>query len=166
MQGSDPIEEALKELNKELERQALHFAAGAGNIAAIEDFISRGYEINLVDDLGLTPLHYAVGKGRIEAAKLLLEKGAFVDAIDENKIQSTPLCKYAGTCSLEMARLLIEHGADPSIHFGLTPSAIRKAEERKRGDGPKILKLFMEAVENQGTYRLVKRPKKEKKRRQ
>jgi ankyrin repeat protein len=60
-------------------------------------------------------------------------------------IGNTPLGEVAGNCSLEVARLLVEAGADPSIPGWMQVSALDRSTERKRGDGPAVHALLQRA---------------------
>ncbi|MEM7393613.1 MAG: ankyrin repeat domain-containing protein, partial [Verrucomicrobiota bacterium] len=82
-----------------------------GDLAAVEDFLDKGGNVNLQDEPGMTPLHHAVngnwkGKNR-EMVKLLIARGAHVNAIDDT--HHTPLHMASNK---EDAELLIDAGAD------------------------------------------------------
>ncbi len=68
-----------------------------------------------MDDSGITPLHY-VSVGRYDSeeasvgvARLLLERGGDVNG--QNKHRQTPLHVASFNGKLEIARLLLDHGA-------------------------------------------------------
>lgn len=66
------------------------------------------------DNDASTPLYIAVSNGKFDLAKKLLEKGANPN-ISTTTYQATPLMRVAGNNSdesLELARLLIQSGAD------------------------------------------------------
>jgi hypothetical protein len=52
----------------------------------------------------------------------------------------------AQTCSLAMARLLVESGADPTIPGTMQLNAIHRAERRKGGDGPAVYEWLCRAA--------------------
>ncbi|HUL04944.1 MAG TPA: ankyrin repeat domain-containing protein [Candidatus Acidoferrum sp.] len=89
---------------------SLHDAARGGLAERVRLLLDQGSEVDLRDDLGRTPLHWAVMGGRAETVRLLLERGAAVDARDKRSY--TPLALIQD--SADVARLLIEHGADPN----------------------------------------------------
>jgi ankyrin repeat protein len=120
----------------------LHYAATAGDAETVRRLIAAGNEVNAFDD-GKTPLHYAVEKGHIEVAKTLIDAGANVNAHDPSVIGDTPLGLVAGDCSLEMAKLLIKSGADPTIRGWMHLCALDRAKDRKRGDGPAVYQLLL-----------------------
>lgn len=61
-----------------------------------------------------TPLHGAAQNGSLELVKLLVSKGAKVNAVD--KEFSMPLAKAVQADNLEIAKFLLEHGADKTIN--------------------------------------------------
>lgn len=134
-----------------MDREQLHFAAQEGDIERIRSLLASGYNVNSFDEIGKAALHYAVQKENIELVKFLLKSGADVNARCEAQIGDTPLANAAGTCSLEMAKLLIEAGADPRIRGWMQLSALDRAKDRKRGDGPSVYALLRERGASQGT---------------
>ena len=97
------------------EKEQLHFAAQDGDLAQIERLIAQGRDVNALDSLGKTPLHLAAKGEHLDAVALLIEHGADVNAHHEPVIGETPLGEIASNCSFEMANLLVDAGADPSI---------------------------------------------------
>ena len=132
----DPFDEVL-----------LHFAAQDGDLDEVRRLLSEGRDINAFDDLGKTPLHYAVMKEHLEVARALIEHGADVNAHHEPTISNTPLSEVAGNCSLAMAKLLIDAGADPTIRGWMQLNAFDRAKGRKREDrdGPQVYELLLRA---------------------
>lgn len=116
----------------------LHWAAESGDVASVEELIARGYPVDSFDDLGRTPLHYAALRGHLDAVSALLRAGADVNARDVARLSNTPLGEVASTCSLEMAELLVEAGADPTIPGWMQLTAVDKACRRTRGEGPAV----------------------------
>ena len=125
--------------------ELLHFAAGDGDLGEVQRLLSEGRNVNAFDDLGMTPLHYAAKKERIEVAQCLIEHGANVNAHHEPSIGNTPLGEVAGNCSLRIAKLLVDSGADPTIPGWMQLTALHRAERRKRGDGPLVYELLVRA---------------------
>ena len=78
-----------------------------------------------------TPLHGAAQNGSLELVKLLVSKGAKVNAVD--KYFSRPLAKAVQADNLEIAKFLLEHGADKTINHSDTEfqTAIFKAQSAK-----------------------------------
>jgi ankyrin repeat protein len=130
--------------------EPLHSAAQAGDVARLRELVTQGHAVNAFDALGLTPLHYAARNGHYDAALFLIQSGADVNAHDERVIGNTPLADIAGDCSLQMARLLLDAGADPTIPGWMQLTALHRAKDRKRGDGPKVYELLMSATKSRG----------------
>lgn len=97
------------------ERERLHFAAQDGNVEEVETLLRIGYQPNLFDELGKTPLHYAAERGHLDVIRTLIASGANVNAHDERVIGNTPLREVADSCCFEVAKILIDAGADPTI---------------------------------------------------
>ncbi len=78
-----------------------------------------------------TPLYGAAQNGSLELVKLLVSKGAKVNAVD--KYFSRPLAKAVQADNLEIAKFLLEHGADKTINHSDTEfqTAIFKARSAK-----------------------------------
>jgi ankyrin repeat protein len=130
------------------EKELLHFAAQDGDVNEVRRLLAEGRDINAFDDLGMTPLHYAVMEERFEVARFLIDQGADVNAHHEPTISNTPLSEIAGECSLRMAKLLVDAGADPTIRGWMQLNALDRAEKRKRGDGPRVYELLLRARRN------------------
>ena len=127
-----------------LEKRRLHDAASEGNLEIVRRLIATGADVNAFDeDSFLTPLHYAAKAEHQEVAKFLLESGANVNAHYEPRICETPLGEIASNCSYEMAKLLIDAGANPTIRGWMQLSAIDRASERKKTEGAKVYGLLM-----------------------
>jgi ankyrin repeat protein len=93
--------------------------------------IDRGADIEAKDEDGRTPLHYAVGKNSLDVTRLLIDRGADIEAKDNTGqtplhiafggadimlnfrlLGGTPLQRASGNNALDVARLLIDRGAD------------------------------------------------------
>ena len=134
------------DLTAQFQREQLHRAAQSEDLARLNDLIDRKYPLNRFDDLGHTPLHYAVQANRLEIAKRLIKVGANVNAHDERVIGNTPLGGNARECTYEMAKLLIDSGADPTIRGWMQMNALDRARERKDANAAKIIRLLEEAA--------------------
>ncbi len=107
----------------------LHAAARDCDLEKVERLLSRGVSANTRGDQGYRPLHRACSRGKDEnsvaVVVLLVEAGADVNV--QSNAGNTPLRVAAGgSGSPGLCKVLLEHGADPSIagHFGseaLTP---------------------------------------------
>jgi ankyrin repeat protein len=125
----------------------LHFAAQDGDLARVRELLADGRSPNAFDEISKTPLHYAAGSGHIDIMRVLLEAGADVNAHDEARIGNTPLRDVAAECSLAVATLLVDAGADPWIPGWMQLTALHKAEERKDDEGRRVYAL-LKAVAN------------------
>jgi ankyrin repeat protein len=61
-------------------------------------------------------------------------------------IGDTPLSHVAGTCSYEMAKRLIDAGADPTIPGWMQLNAVHRAAKRKDADAQKIQQLLKQSA--------------------
>ncbi|MFZ2490140.1 MAG: ankyrin repeat domain-containing protein [Thermoanaerobaculia bacterium] len=127
------------------EREQLHFAAADGDVERMKALVASGFQVDAFDELGFTPLHHAVKTEHLAAIEYLISVGANVNSRDETRIGNSPLAEVAATCSLAVARLLIDAGADPSLPGWMQLSALDLAERRKRGDGPAVYALLTRA---------------------
>ncbi len=133
----------------------LMVAARTGRTEAVRMLLKRGANVNARETGGgTTPLMWAVAEGHIEAARILLDAGADIDARsyfvptgtgpgfmgaapvppapDQKPIARgsgwlTPLMFAAREGNLEMARLLIEAGADRNVVAGDGKNALALA---------------------------------------
>eukprot|EP00930_Biecheleria_cincta_P084078 TRINITY_DN73572_c0_g1_i1.p1 TRINITY_DN73572_c0_g1~~TRINITY_DN73572_c0_g1_i1.p1 ORF type:complete len:720 (-),score=111.46 TRINITY_DN73572_c0_g1_i1:194-2353(-) len=90
---------------------AVHVAAAAGRITALQALLGMHADVDAEDHIQETPLHYAALAGQWEAAKLLLTFGANSEA--ESSYGETPLqvaeqnpAKFLGTTTQSVLRLL------------------------------------------------------------
>jgi ankyrin repeat protein len=128
------------------QHEQLHFAAQDGDLARVEELLQQKYPLNCFDELGKTPLHYAVEGGHLHVVDRLIQAGADVNAHDARMIGNTPLSDNARECSYEMARRLIDAGADPTVPGWMQLTALHRADERKDPDAQKIQRLLKDAA--------------------
>jgi ankyrin repeat protein len=67
---------------------------------------------------GFTALHFPAFFGGMECARVLLDRGANVDAHGRGWMTGTPLNSAAAGRHADVARLLLERGADPNARQG------------------------------------------------
>jgi ankyrin repeat protein len=108
----------------------LHQAACNGNVAECERLVKGGRPVDATDDDGVTALSWAVFYGKTDVVRKLIELSADVNHVDKRASSPfTPLMYTATTLrgrSLngtqaqrnEIARLLIQHGADVNHAMG------------------------------------------------
>ena len=106
-------------------RPVLLWAVQEGHINVARTLVRSGASLERRDDLGFTPLDQAVGEGDLELVKFLLEAGAKARGRTCN---GTPLHTACAYRRLNIARVLLDHGADPSDvdADGLTPADLTK----------------------------------------
>ena len=120
----------------------LIYAVQKSDFITIEKLISEGVDLNFFDDIGLTALHYAVKNEDLKLIQYLVNAGANINAQDQTKAGDTPLGSVAGKCSYEVAKLLIDLGANPRLSGHMQLTAIDRAQDRKSPEGLKVLNLF------------------------
>jgi ankyrin repeat protein len=129
------------------EKERLHRAAESGDLDQIKSLLEEGCPINAFDDaLSRTPLHYAAIEGHIDTVRYLIAAGADVNAHEEEKIGETPLGSVAANCTFEMARVLIDAGADPTILGWMANTALDRSAARKKPEGQRVHKLLVDTV--------------------
>jgi ankyrin repeat protein len=135
----------------------LHYAAWKRRLKVVELLLEHGADPNIQDKDGETPLHLAAWDGHLDVVKFLLEHGANPN-IQENKYGKTPLHYAVSRClenkfgrtllhftvsrrNVDVARVLLDHGADPTIsdNEGMTPLELGRfceelREMLRRGD--------------------------------
>ncbi len=82
-----------------------------GNTKAVKAYLDKGGNVNLQDELGMTPLHHAINGNwngaNFDTIKLLIDRGANVNAIDDTHHTSLHMAN-----NKEIAKLLIDKGAN------------------------------------------------------
>ncbi len=126
----------------------LHLAAHFGEFSVVQMLLDHQADANSRNDDGQAPLHllsrremFEDGDDGSDLAKLLLEYGAYVNAKDKDK--GTPLHMASYAKRLEVARVLLNHGAN--IHAennrGETPWRIALNTQE---DGTDVAQLLLE----------------------
>ena len=82
--------------------------------------------------------------------RTLLASGANVNAHDERVIGNTPLRGVADNCSFEVAKILVDAGADPTIPGWMQITALHKARQRTSPDGVRVRQLLENAASHSG----------------
>lgn len=102
----------------------LHYAIWQRYLEATRLLVVRGCDVNARDDCGYSALHLAAEHGYTELVKLLLQSGAAVDYRPDTgeEFPRTTLCDEPLRLAIrnkhyEVARLLLEHGADPNKRY-------------------------------------------------
>ncbi|XP_069912157.1 ankyrin repeat domain-containing protein 18B isoform X15 [Oryctolagus cuniculus] len=102
---------------------AIHRAASAGNVAAVEKMlICRRSSVDDVDHKSRTALHWACAKGHQDVVAFLISQRCLLDPQD--KRAATPLIKAVQCPAENCATLLLDHGADPNIEDEIGNTAL------------------------------------------
>lgn len=117
----EALARALAERKRDLD---LFEAAVLGNVQRATALLDA--DPALLDSFssdGWTALHLAAFFGQVKIVELLLARGAKLDLKSKNDLNNTPLNAAVAANRLEIARLLLEKGADANAHQqgGITP---------------------------------------------
>jgi ankyrin repeat protein len=140
--------------NDHYKRTELHFAAGKGDLSRVKQLVESGHNIKEFDEIGYTPLHHAAKGEFFALTTYLLSVGADIDVHDEEHIGETPLGAVAASCSYEMAKLLVDAGANPTIAGWMGLTALYHAKERKKPEGKKVYGLLVDIAKRKFKYQL------------
>jgi len=92
----------------------LRYAVNGNQLDVAEYLLEKGAEVNKKDKNHYrTSLHVAAMKGYLNMCKLLVSQGASIDALD--LFNNTPLCFALSRKQSEVARYLLDIGANPSV---------------------------------------------------
>jgi ankyrin repeat protein len=130
----------------------LHYASQRGDLPAVQELLAKGGNPNHFDEGGCTPLHYAAAAGHLKVVDALLAAGANVNARDDEAAGDTPIGYIAQNCSVQMAQVLIDAGADPTIPGSMQLTALHRAMKRKRGEGQDVYQLLRVAAAKLGKH--------------
>jgi ankyrin repeat protein len=94
-------------------------ASAAGRAERVRELLDEDPSLaNAWADDGFQPLGLASFFGHVEAARLLVERGAEVNSASRNDMKVMPLHSAVATgdpdARYELAKFLLEHGADPN----------------------------------------------------
>jgi uncharacterized protein len=81
-------------------------AAKTGNLAAAEELMKSGADLNQTDEQGWTPLNFAAGRGDLALVRLLVEGGADIRKVGRD--QRTPYLIALAAGRIEVAKFLQE----------------------------------------------------------
>ncbi|KAF8569946.1 hypothetical protein P879_02402 [Paragonimus westermani] len=101
------------------------------------------YDVDNLDDEGVSLLHWAAINNRLAIARYLLSKGALVDRIGGH-LAATPLHWAIRQSHLNMVHLLLQHGADPTVRDNTGLACIHVAVQM--GSVPVIIYLLARGV--------------------
>ncbi|OQR96508.1 hypothetical protein ACHHYP_15493 [Achlya hypogyna] len=89
---------------------ALLAACAMGHLKIATLLLNEGADVNSCDERGRTPLYLATATGHLALAQLLLDYNARMDASSP-----TPLDAAVNNHSVEMVKLLLSYGANPTL---------------------------------------------------
>lgn len=105
---------------------ALHCAAEAGQVSIIEEMLSSGLEVDLLDHHGRTALQCATSSGHYNAMQSLLFRGAEVDATDYEGNRSLSIATlWQG--HEEILQLLLDNGANTELRSRVDLTVLHEA---------------------------------------
>lgn len=90
----------------------IHQAVQANAQRITRYLLEQGIDPNRLDSLLLSPLHYAVQQKNLGILAMLLEAGAKVDLRSGGQLGATPLMWACAQQDAQVARLLLDSGAD------------------------------------------------------
>lgn len=91
---------------------ALMTAAASGDVSKVEQELAVGEDIHATDSEGADALMYAVYSGNTVVIQQLIDAGADVNTVDNYSSALATAVMYG---EYEVALVLMEHGADPSL---------------------------------------------------
>ncbi len=101
---------------------ALHVAAGVGDEAAALLLLERGADPNCADEGGATPLHHACDQMQAGIVRALVGRGADASRATPHGCQPIHRAHFRGGAAseaqIEIAKLLLGAGADPTAKWG------------------------------------------------
>lgn len=154
--GKTPIEVALAENNLEMVKllksfnvdtqgvlgndagSSLRYAAGRGDLKAIENLHILGVDLNAVDAEGQTAIHWAASSKQIDAIKLLYRLKANMNFKNYSGNTALHLAAWAG--EIEVVKSLCACGADKEIKGSGERTPFKMALEAQKYEVCKILK--------------------------
>ncbi len=125
----ESLQDEIRDAQSKNENATPSLTAGGRTAATIVDpdetaGVTRGYRYNelIGKQGGLTALHFAIRQGSVESAKALLAAGADINGRTPSD-GTTPLLMATINGQFDLAMLLLEQGADPTLasDAGATP---------------------------------------------
>lgn len=132
----------------DMDDRALFRAIEANDVAAMEEAIKNGADINARRKDGSSVIMYAAHEGRAECLRWLIDRGADVNAMDNcgrTALMGVVRYGYSNDC----LDILVGAGADVNIadHYGVTATMIVATDGRFAGvtGGAEWLRVFIKA---------------------
>ena len=124
----------LKERLKASLNRKLFEAIKNGQVDKMRRLIKRGAELNSQNELGQSPLSWAIDKNQIEIVRVLLTEYNLNSKMINNALFDAV---YLG--DIDIAKLLIENGADINTQKEFSDTPLHKAVREKNFDLVKLL---------------------------
>lgn len=148
----------VEAVSEQQDSRPLHLAADAGSIKVLALLVQAGADIEATDGLDRRPLGRAAAAGQTEAVEALLNSGAGIEARG-GQSHRTPLIEAAYNGRLDVARFLVQRGADVNARDDRGKSALWMAstpESYVPAGGPQLIEFLaengadVEAADNTG----------------
>jgi ankyrin repeat protein len=110
--GHRELADELADAHERVKPLDVFAAAALGRVDALEAAVARDGFVNGYAYDGWTPLHLAAFFGRREAAERLLAGGASLSSVSRNSLRNMPMHAAVAGGHVDVALMLIEHGAD------------------------------------------------------
>ncbi|BES89155.1 Ankyrin repeat [Nesidiocoris tenuis] len=121
-------------------RCALHYAAEAGQLEAVEFLVQYGSKVDVGDRESMTPLHLAAVRGHVEIVKYLLDHRANPNAKCTDKM--SPLHYAASRGHVDVVTMLIERGSNIDSLDSSDRTPLKLAASR---DLYQVVKIFVKS---------------------
>jgi ankyrin repeat protein len=127
-----------------------HSASYHGRLEMVRMLLNQGIKSNVKNHRGETALHVVSrgiydSKDGVRVARLLLERGVDVNAEDED--HDSPLRSACYSGKLEIARVLLHHGANPNAKNDRGQTLLHQVSQGRyesQADGASIAKLLLD----------------------
>jgi len=114
------------------------------NLPLIDALLAQGAQVNVLDEEGWTPLYYSLWSGKNDTIRRLIQQGANVKGIKRDSMFILSPLQYAcefQAIDADVVEMMLQHGADPSRHYGVFGTPLAWAVQNGRPDKVRILLL-------------------------
>jgi ankyrin repeat protein len=140
----------FKNLINEDERTPLTVAVGYGHLELVEFFIDQGFNNLSKHPLVSSPLRVAVINRQIEIVDALIKKYKFNPNSIDKFIYTTLLSEAMDYEYIEIAKILLENGANPDLPNNDNSTALHKAASQGNIDAINLLLMHKASVDVRG----------------
>ncbi|NET35384.1 MAG: ankyrin repeat domain-containing protein [Cyanothece sp. SIO1E1] len=135
--ATTPASNEITPVSAENAGAALINATQAGDLQTVEMLLANGVDPNAVVNTN-TALTFAARDGQLAIARTLINQGADVNWIDGENVTPLILASFKG--HVELVKLLLAHGANPTIRDQWHRTALDYA--LRRGEDDEIAQLL------------------------